>query len=260
MKENVEKSCLHARVNQHASPWKPAVRTIPSSVWKYHHTLDPSWVGLNLLSSMPPSTILPISCAGNTPYIRIFDYKMSAAYDYPFIMAGSMVTPSLRATWMETEEAIASPLFCTGPALFLWRSPLITAPPSVELEPGSQVWHPQNPCPKLPSWSAANASFISVHRVTAVHTGKLDSKFKAAMVNSTQWQYYGTPNVGGTLNMTWNPSLVRADKVNIELWGYRETGESYADPAKICWSTDSNQSNLFFMKPFKTARAGPTGG
>lgn len=61
--------------------------------------------------------------------------------------------------------------------------------------------------------------------VAAVHTGKLDSKFKAAMVNSTQWQYYGTPNVAGTLEMTWNPSLVRADKVNIELWGYRETGE-----------------------------------
>lgn len=54
------------------------------------------------------------------------------------------------------------------------------------------------------------------------------------MVNSTQWQYYGTPRVGGTLNMTWNPSLVRADKVNIELWGYRETGESYTDPVKIC--------------------------
>lgn len=59
-----------------------------------------------------------------------------------------------------------------------------------------------------------------------MHTGKLDSKFKAAMVNLTQWQYYGTPGVGGTLEMTWNPSLVRAEKVNIELWGYRETGES----------------------------------
>lgn len=62
--------------------------------------------------------------------------------------------------------------------------------------------------------------------VAAVHSGKLDSKFKAAMVNSTQWQYYGTPGVAGTLEMTWNPSLVSADKVNIELWGYTETGES----------------------------------
>eukprot|EP00066_Takifugu_rubripes_P013973 XP_011603239.1 PREDICTED: sushi domain-containing protein 2 [Takifugu rubripes] len=69
----------------------------------------------------------------------------------------------------------------------------------------------------------------------SVHTGKLDSKFKAAMVNSTQWQYYGTPNVGGTLNMTWNPSLVRADKVNIELWGYRETGEPYETDWRAEW-------------------------
>lgn len=58
----------------------------------------------------------------------------------------------------------------------------------------------------------------------AVHTGKLDSKFKAILDNSTKWQYYGTPNVGGTLEMMWNTSLVRAEKVNIELWGYRETG------------------------------------
>lgn len=58
-----------------------------------------------------------------------------------------------------------------------------------------------------------------------MHTGKLDSKFKATLVNSTKWQYYGTPNVGGTLEMTWNTSLVRAERVNIELWGYRETGE-----------------------------------
>lgn len=72
-------------------------------------------------------------------------------------------------------------------------------------------------------------SFRLFNRVAAVHSGKLDSKFKATMVNSTQWQYYGTPSVAGTLEMTWNPSLVRADKVNIELWGYRETGESTCD-------------------------------
>ncbi len=58
-----------------------------------------------------------------------------------------------------------------------------------------------------------------------VHTGKLDAKFKATLVNSTKWQYYGTPNVGGTLQMTWNASLVGAERVNIELWGYRETGQ-----------------------------------
>uniref|UniRef100_A0A3Q3WSJ3 Uncharacterized protein n=1 Tax=Mola mola TaxID=94237 RepID=A0A3Q3WSJ3_MOLML len=58
------------------------------------------------------------------------------------------------------------------------------------------------------------------------HTGKLHSKFKATMVNSTKWQYYGTPNVGGTLEMTWNTSLVRGEKVNIELWGYSETWQA----------------------------------
>lgn len=58
-----------------------------------------------------------------------------------------------------------------------------------------------------------------------VHTGKLSSEFKALLVNSTKWQYYGTPGVGGYLQMTWNTTLVNADKVNIELWGYREMGE-----------------------------------
>lgn len=89
-------------------------------------------------------------------------------------------------------------------------------------------WDIHNPPPGLTS--AAETSLTPplclFNCVAAVHSGKLDSKFKAAMVNSTQWQYYGTPGVAGTLEMTWNPSLVRADKVNIELWGYTETGES----------------------------------
>ncbi|XP_071766455.2 sushi domain-containing protein 2-like [Centroberyx gerrardi] len=63
----------------------------------------------------------------------------------------------------------------------------------------------------------------------SVHTGKLDPQFKATLINSTKWQYYGTPNVGGALHMTWNSSLVRAERVNIELWGYRETGEPYSE-------------------------------
>lgn len=37
-----------------------------------------------------------------------------------------------------------------------------------------------------------------------------------------QWQYYGTPNVTGRLEFTWNSSLISTEKVNIELWGYRE--------------------------------------
>ncbi|XP_072228345.1 sushi domain-containing protein 2-like [Leuresthes tenuis] len=69
----------------------------------------------------------------------------------------------------------------------------------------------------------------------SVHTGKLDSKFKATLVNSTKWQYYGTPNVGGTLQMTWNTSLVRAERVNLELWGYRETGKPYSEDWQGEW-------------------------
>ncbi|XP_070845519.1 sushi domain-containing protein 2-like [Chaetodon trifascialis] len=78
-------------------------------------------------------------------------------------------------------------------------------------------------------------TFSRVGSWLSVHTGKLDAKFKATLVNSTKWQYYGTPNVGGTLEMTWNTSLVRADRVNIELWGYKETGEAYTPNWQGAW-------------------------
>ncbi|KAM3874287.1 sushi domain-containing protein 2-like [Diretmus argenteus] len=68
----------------------------------------------------------------------------------------------------------------------------------------------------------------------SVHTGKLESRYKTSF-NSTQWQYYGTPNVGGTLKMMWNTSSVRAERVNIELWGYRETGEPYSESWQAKW-------------------------
>ncbi|XP_036384721.1 sushi domain-containing protein 2-like, partial [Megalops cyprinoides] len=81
----------------------------------------------------------------------------------------------------------------------------------------------------------------------SVHPGKLDPHFKATLENSTKWQYYGTPNVGGVLNMTWNTSHVRADRVNVELWGYRETGEPYSDSWlpewKYLYSLGKNLSN-----------------
>lgn len=67
---------------------------------------------------------------------------------------------------------------------------------------------------------------VTCHILLAVHTGKLDAKFKATLVNSTKWQYYGTPGVSGSLQMEWRPELVRAERVNLELWGYRETGKS----------------------------------
>ncbi|KAJ0057243.1 hypothetical protein NL108_002200, partial [Boleophthalmus pectinirostris] len=69
----------------------------------------------------------------------------------------------------------------------------------------------------------------------SVHTGKLNSKFKAVLVNSTKWQYYGTPYVSGSLQMTWNTSMVKADRVNIELWGYTETGTAYTNDWEAEW-------------------------
>lgn len=91
----------------------------------------------------------------------------------------------------------------------------------------------------------------------SVHTGKLDSQFKAVLVNSTKWQYYGTPNVEGSLQMTWNSSLVRAERVNIELWGYRETGKPYSQYWQGQWEylyslakdQPNNGSFSFLPKP-----------
>uniref|UniRef100_A0A3B4FJG8 Sushi domain containing 2 n=1 Tax=Pundamilia nyererei TaxID=303518 RepID=A0A3B4FJG8_9CICH len=55
-----------------------------------------------------------------------------------------------------------------------------------------------------------------------VHPSKADPAYKVTLVNAMQWQYYGTPNVAGRLEFTWNSSLISAEKVNIELWGYRD--------------------------------------
>ncbi|XP_076019689.1 sushi domain-containing protein 2 [Genypterus blacodes] len=69
----------------------------------------------------------------------------------------------------------------------------------------------------------------------SVHTGKLNFRFKAMMANATKWQYYGTPGVSGRLHLMWNTSLVRAEKVHLELWGYRETGEQYSESWQAKW-------------------------
>ncbi|XP_029300731.1 LOW QUALITY PROTEIN: sushi domain-containing protein 2-like [Cottoperca gobio] len=98
-------------------------------------------------------------------------------------------------------------------------------------------------------------TFSRVGAWLSVHTGKLDAQFKATLVNSTKWQYYGTPNVGGALEMMWNTSLVRAERVNIELWGYRETGEPYTDNWKGEWlylyslAKDQTNSGSFSFLP-----------
>ncbi|CAL1569417.1 unnamed protein product [Knipowitschia caucasica] len=78
-------------------------------------------------------------------------------------------------------------------------------------------------------------SFPRAGRWLAVHTGKLDSKLKAVLVNATRWQYYGTPGVTGALQMTWDPSMVQGHSVNVELWGYRETGVAYSNDWEAEW-------------------------
>ncbi|GAA6218625.1 sushi domain-containing protein 2-like [Lates japonicus] len=60
----------------------------------------------------------------------------------------------------------------------------------------------------------------------SVHPSKADPASEVTLVNATQWQNYGTVNAAGRLKMTWNSSLIGADKVNIELWGYREFSRS----------------------------------
>ncbi|XP_031711836.1 sushi domain-containing protein 2-like isoform X2 [Anarrhichthys ocellatus] len=100
-------------------------------------------------------------------------------------------------------------------------------------------------------------TFSRVGAWLSVHTGKLDAQFKATLVNATKWQYYGTPDVGGFLEMTWNTSLVRAVRVNIEVWGYSETGKPYTDTWQGEWQylyslakdQPNNGSFSFLPKP-----------
>uniref|UniRef100_F6WA41 Sushi domain containing 2 n=1 Tax=Monodelphis domestica TaxID=13616 RepID=F6WA41_MONDO len=70
----------------------------------------------------------------------------------------------------------------------------------------------------------------------AVHPSKVSPTEKSELVNETKWQYYGTPGVNGTLTLSWNRLLLPDAKVNIELWGYQETGTPYSDEWKAEWS------------------------
>lgn len=56
---------------------------------------------------------------------------------------------------------------------------------------------------------------------------------KSTLVNETKWQYYGTPGTAGNLTLTWNPKTLQATHVNIEVWGYNETGTSAATAASV---------------------------
>ncbi|NWH57177.1 SUSD2 protein, partial [Geococcyx californianus] len=68
-----------------------------------------------------------------------------------------------------------------------------------------------------------SGTWLSVH-----HSKVLDGE-KCTLVNATKWQYYGTSNTGGKLTLTWTQQALAATHVNIEVWGYQETGESYSE-------------------------------
>ncbi|XP_041855315.1 sushi domain-containing protein 2 isoform X2 [Melanotaenia boesemani] len=75
----------------------------------------------------------------------------------------------------------------------------------------------------------------------SVHPSKADPAFEVTLVNATQWQNYGAPNMAGPLKMTWNSSAVEAEEVNIELWGYSEVNRSTAA------GTSSLQAELSYL-------------
>ncbi|KAM9330911.1 sushi domain-containing protein 2 [Gastrophryne carolinensis] len=70
----------------------------------------------------------------------------------------------------------------------------------------------------------------------SVHPGKVPESEKCTLVNETAWQYYGTPNTSGNLTIEWDPSTFKEDKVNIEVWGYTETGQPYSEAWKASWN------------------------
>ncbi|XP_056393196.1 sushi domain-containing protein 2 [Hyla sarda] len=69
----------------------------------------------------------------------------------------------------------------------------------------------------------------------SVHPGKVSESEKCTLVNETKWQYYGTPNYEGSLTVEWNPNTLKSDLVNIEVWGYTESGEPYTASWSPSW-------------------------
>uniref|UniRef100_A0A8C1T0R1 Sushi domain containing 2 n=1 Tax=Cyprinus carpio TaxID=7962 RepID=A0A8C1T0R1_CYPCA len=103
--------------------------------------------------------------------------------------------------------------------------------------------------------STDGVSFDRSGRWLSVHHSKLSPVYKISLVNATQWQYYGTPDVSGDLKMTWISSLLKAERVNIELWGYNETGEVYSANWEAEWKylytvgRDVPNSGVFSFTP-----------
>ncbi|XP_035196606.1 sushi domain-containing protein 2 [Oxyura jamaicensis] len=69
----------------------------------------------------------------------------------------------------------------------------------------------------------------------SVHHSKVPDGEKCMLVNETKWQYYGTPNIDGNLTLTWTHKALTATHINIEVWGYQETGDSYSEKWFAKW-------------------------
>ncbi|KAM3937033.1 sushi domain-containing protein 2 [Leptodactylus fuscus] len=69
----------------------------------------------------------------------------------------------------------------------------------------------------------------------SVHPGKVPESEKCTLVNETKWQYYGTPHFGGNLTVKWDSQVLTSDLVDIEVWGYTETGEPYSESWSPAW-------------------------
>lgn len=60
----------------------------------------------------------------------------------------------------------------------------------------------------------------------SVHPSRADPALQVTLVDPERWQNYGVTGEAGPLRMTWNRSLIQTEKVNVELWGYREVNRS----------------------------------
>ncbi|XP_033828467.2 sushi domain-containing protein 2 [Periophthalmus magnuspinnatus] len=70
--------------------------------------------------------------------------------------------------------------------------------------------------------SIDGSDFDRTGEYLSVHPSKADPSSEVVLVNGTKWHNYGSQNISGELEMTWNQSRIGADTVNIELWGYEE--------------------------------------
>ncbi|XP_018413992.1 PREDICTED: sushi domain-containing protein 2 [Nanorana parkeri] len=69
----------------------------------------------------------------------------------------------------------------------------------------------------------------------SVHPGKVSESEKCTLEDEKKWQYYGTPNFDGTLTVRWDSKTFKENTINIEVWGYGESGQPYSETWKATW-------------------------